>query len=177
MTPSNAIARLQQTWESPSYIMMVGVPGVGKSSFIKKFREQHKDLIHVASTDDLLEVEAARMGMTYSDAFLKVSQKVLKRAMEAEIKNAISERKTIFHDQTNMSRKARGSKLAAIPDYYKKICLNFTVDDKILYERLNERARLTGKVIPEFVIKNMFNSYQAPSKAEGFSLIIEVDNN
>lgn len=171
-----AIQRLTQVWQSPAYVMAVGAPGVGKSTFLKKFLEGHNGKIHVASTDDLLELEAAKLGLTYSEAFHKVNQKTLKKQMEEGIIKAIHARTSIFHDQTNMGRKSRVSKLEPVPASYFKICLNFTVDDKVLYARLEERARLTGKIIPPFVVKNMFNSYVAPSTSEGFDLIIEVDN-
>lgn len=176
MKTSTAIQRILQSWSSPSYVMMVGAPGVGKSTFIKILREQLHEKIHIASTDDLLEIEAARLGLTYSEAFHKVNQKKLKQDMEAGIELAFHANMSIFHDQTNMSRKARVSKLAPVPLNYTKICLNFTVDDKVLQVRLDERARLIGKVIPPFVLKNMFNTYVTPSKDEGFNLIIEVDN-
>ena len=177
MNIQEALSCIRQTFQPPSYIMLVGVPGSGKSTFIKHFKESFDIKIHIASTDDLLEVEAARMGLTYSDAFFKVSQKILKKEMENEIKKSIDCNTTIIHDQTNMSVKARRTKLSVIPGHYKRFCLDFKVDKLILKQRLDERAELTGKVIPPFVMSNMFSQYQVPTKEEGFDLIIEVNNN
>ena len=156
--------------------MMVGVPGVGKSTFLKRLLAGLDEKTYIASTDDLIEVYAAKHGLTYSEAFHKCNQKQLKRDMEAGIEKAFHTKTSIFHDQTNMSRKSRASKLEPIPDGYFKICLNFTVDDKILLQRLDDRAKATGKVIPPFVLKNMFDNYDRPSTTEGFDLIIKIDN-
>ena len=176
MKPSVAIQKLIDSWSSPSYAMMVGVPGVGKSTFLKKFLALIHEQYFIASTDDILEVEAKRLGLTYSEAFHKVNQKKIKREMEDGIAKAISAGKSIFHDQTNMGRKSRVSKLKNVPDFYKKVCLNFSVDDKVLAERLEARAISTGKIISPFVLKNMFSSYVAPSREEGFDQILEIDN-
>lgn len=178
LKPSVAVQRLASQWISPAYIVMVGVPGCGKSTFREKMLEAgfiHSP-VYVASTDDIIDREAAKRGISYSDAFHKLNQKAIKREMEEGIEKAILQRHTVIHDQTNMSRKSRSSKLKAVPDSYFKICLNFTVDDRELQRRLDERGRLTGKVIPPFILKSMFNNYDPPIKEEGFNLIIEIDN-
>jgi len=171
-----AIQRLLSQWSSPSYLMMVGVPGVGKSTFIEMLKTKLDEVTFTASTDNLLEEEAKKLGITYTEAFHRVNQKQLKQRMDAGIANAIEKRLTIIHDQTNMSRKSRTAKLKNVPSTYFKICVNFTVDDKVLKQRLEARAKVTGKEIPDFVLKSMFDSYNPPSRDEGFNLILEVDN-
>jgi tRNA uridine 5-carbamoylmethylation protein Kti12 len=180
MKISIAIQKLIHDWNSPNYIMLVGPPGIGKSTFIKKLLERveiSNEPIHIASTDDIIEIKAAEAGLTYSEMFHQVNQKVIKREMEAGIELAFEGDMNIIHDQTNMSRNSRASKLCIIPDNYQKICVNFTVDDKILQQRLDDRAKLTGKIIPPFVMKSMLNNYEAPDKNEGFNLIIQVETN
>lgn len=159
------------------YVMMVGVPGVGKSSLISKFHEMSDLHIHVASTDDLIDIESIKCGITYNEAFNKLDQKQLRREMEKGILLAVSNNEIIFQDQTNMSSKQRSSKINLIPKSYYKICLNFNIDDDILKSRLDIRAQKTGKIIPEYVIKNMLSNYNIPSKSEGFDLIIDINNN
>lgn len=176
MKPSAVIHRLQEIWTEPTFIMMVGAPGTGKSTFLKKFSEASGHLVHVASTDDLIEVYAAEHGITYSEAFNRINFKTIKNQMTFEMSQAIVAKKNIALDQTNMTKKSRTSKMKDVPDSYLKVCLDFTVDDKVLKERLRIRAETTGKVIPPFVMGSMFKSYQPPSKDEGFHHIININN-
>ena len=178
MKNSDAIHQLIKNFKSPAYIMLVGPPGVGKSTFIKQYLNHigmAKMNFHVASTDDIIEKIAAENGRTYSETFHNVNQKLIKKEMEVGIKQAFQDNISIIHDQTNMSRKSRASKLINIPDNYQKICLNFILDEKVLMERLDNRAKLTGKTIPQFVMKSMLNNYEVPTEAEGFNLIIQVE--
>jgi len=173
-----AIQQLIKTFKSPTYIMLVGPPGVGKSTFIKEFLKQvdNKCHFHIASTDNLIEIKATEQGITYNDYFHIVDHKKLRREMEAGIELAFHADISIIHDQTNMSKKSRASKLYCIPDNYQKFCLNFKLNEKTLQERLDNRGKLTGKTIPDFVVKSMLSNYEEPSKLEGFDFIFEINN-
>lgn len=173
MNPAIAASRVNHllNQENPIFIMMVGVPGCGKSTFIRSLGQN----IMIASTDDMIEEKALQAGKTYSQIFDKINHKHLKLDMIRDIKKAIVDRHHVALDRTNMSRKTRSEFIDLFPDNYTKVCLNFSIDDKVLRERLKARAEATGKVIPEFVLFNMFKSYNPPIKDEGFDIIIEVD--
>jgi len=164
----------------PWMIMMIGLPGSGKSTLISNLQAalglQGLPAVEVASTDALIELEAVRMGITYSEAWDKVNMKTINNQFKDKIKSLISSKSCFILDQTNMSRKSRESKISGVSPVYHKICLSVTVDDKILAERLATRAANTGKVIPPFVMKNMASSFVPPSKSEGWNLIVDVVN-
>ena len=177
MKINQALQKIQENFNNPCYIMMVGVPGCGKSTIISKIIELNSDRgFFVASTDDIIEDIAKSKGKTYSEVFPSINHKQIKKQMDENIQKSFNKGNHIIHDQTNMSSKSRTSKLSNVPDSYFKICLNVSVDDKVLFERLDKRAKETGKYIPKHVIDNMFNSYNPPTKKEGFGLIIEIDN-
>lgn len=151
----------------PFLLVLVGLPGSGKSTFVNKLKENFS--LHVASTDDLIERDAAKAGKTYSEYFKIANQKNLKREMDEGITTAVYAGKNIVNDQTNMGGKKRKALLDSINDDYAKYAIVFDVDSAVLKERLEKRAAATGKVIPDHVIHNMTSNYQAPSTREGFT--------
>lgn len=149
-------------------IMLIGLPGSGKSTYIKKINKDNEYV--VISSDDILEELAKLDGTDYNRAFAKHANfagKEMFRRAEAAIKNGAN----IIWDQTNMNVKNRKRKLAMFPDTYTKRAVVFSIDDGELNRRLKKRERETGKKIPDHVIKSMAASYQAPTRGEGFSKI------
>ena len=157
----------------PLFFMTAGLPGSGKSTLLTALKVAHPDL-QIASTDDFIESEGKKLGLNYSEAFKAISFAHAKTACNKIISDAVKAKQNLVLDQTNCGSKARKTKLEDIPSSYTKVCLVFDIPDSVLRERLETRARETGKVIPEFVLKNMSNSWQYPSKSDGFDHIIDV---
>lgn len=150
----------------PKFYMLVGVPGSGKSTFIRKFMS--KDYV-ILSTDDFIEEKANLENKTYSQVF----QRYIKEAtnqLNKNLMNATQLKKSIIWDQTNLTVANRKKKLDQIPDFYEKIAVYFKIPHD-LEERLASRP---GKTIPDDVMRNMINQLEKPSKAEGFTKIIEI---
>jgi predicted kinase len=172
--PSNTIIQeinLQVTL--PWALILVGLPGSGKSTFVNALLEKHPNT-HIASTDNLLEEFAKERGISYTEAFSTNTENLQTKMMEG-MTQAIKDQKNIVVDQTNMSIKSRKSKIDILKkNGYTVMALVFEVDDVTLQERLKTRAINTGKVIPQRVMEMMSKSYQAPSIDEGFELVINV---
>lgn len=174
LTVNHAIRHITDLPTRPLAFMAVGLPGSGKSTFLKKLEAELGEKLVIASTDDLIEREAAKRGITYSEAFNKVNFKQLQAEFKRGIEAAVKAGKNVAIDQTNVGTKSRRSKMELVPETYTRVCLVFDVPEHVLRERLDKRAAETGKVIPPFVVKQMTNSWQTPSKSDGFDVIIEI---
>jgi tRNA uridine 5-carbamoylmethylation protein Kti12 len=153
-----------------SFTMLVGLPGVGKSTYIKNKLLPHMDQNKtiVLSTDDYIQKFAHENNKTYNEVFAEHFPLALKQ-MNKDFDCAISNNNNIILDQTNLSIKSRHKKLCRVPKtYYKRCVIIFPVSDFVHHKYLHER---NGKTIPEHDMKKMRESFQLPSRDEGFDVI------
>ena len=158
----------------PCAMMLIGVPGSGKSTFVDYcFNDcqfnSHMSGCALISTDYFIENWAKDLDMTYN-ALFKDSIKLAERMMYKTLDLAISRNRGIIWDQTNISKKVRKNKLDKIPKQYYKVAVFFETPHD-LQERLAGRS---GKMIPDDVMKNMINNIEFPSLDEGFDQIITI---
>lgn len=151
------------------FIVLIGLPGSGKSTFIKNFLSSQDKEFVVMSTDNVIDELCAKEGITYTEGFQKFIGQATARVNQ-NLKSAINAKKNIIIDQTNMSVKSRKPKLDLAVGYH-KIAVVFSVDEETLQTRLKNRSEKTGKHIPDFVMDSMKKSFQEPSKSEGFDVI------
>lgn len=148
----------------PMMIMMVGLPGTGKSTFIN---QNFKDL-NVVSTDNIIEQMASEKGITYSEAFNDCIKIATKKFFE-QISNNVESNVSFVVDRTNLSTNSRKKILDLIPSEYNKIAIVVSLNDETEhFRRLNNRP---GKIIPDHVVQTMKKSFEMPSKSEGFHKI------
>jgi len=149
----------------PKLYMLIGVPGAGKSTWIKN--RTWADKTTVVSSDRFIDEEAERQGKTYNEVFsdyVKIATKLMENHALVAQANGLD----IIWDQTNTSIKSRKPKLAMLPDY-EKIAVYFnTPEPEILAWRLENRP---GKSIPWDVMRSMIDNLQAPTEEEGFKEI------
>jgi predicted kinase len=154
--------------------MMVGFPHTGKDEWIKEqvaMGSFPSDTVFL-STDDWIEAEAAKEGVTYNDIFRRPGafDKACK-AMETKAREAVVARACVVWNQTNLSVYSRQQKLAMFRGYFKNAVHIACPDDETWAAM---RARRPDKVIDPNELKNMRRRYCAPTTEEGFNAIIEV---
>jgi predicted kinase len=156
----------------PTYTMLIGVPGAGKSSWLAKQAIDWTNTV-LASTDNIIEHRAHEQGKTYSEVFKK-EIKAATREMARMIHDALDNGLNVIHDQTNVTVKSRADKLSMVPDTYRKVAVFFpTPPQAELARRLASRP---GKMIPVNVVMGMVSQLEMPSEAEGFDHIKVVSS-
>lgn len=149
------------------FIMLVGIPGAGKSTYIKQLDLTNFTII---SSDDIIEEEAARLGKTYSEIFkdfVDTAAEMVARKFDLAVYN----NDNIIWDQTNLTSKKRKSILVKVPKKYYKKAVLFTINLDVAKERVIKREKETGKKIPFKVLDDMHSRLEVPTQLEGFDEI------
>lgn len=157
--------------ERPNLIVLVGLPGSGKSTWCDEFLSKCSEDFTIISSDAEVEKLCEAAGTTYSEGFSRYVGKAT-AIMKQKVREAVNKKENIVWDQTNMNVKKRKSIFNDVGNEYYKIAVVFELDDeKELQRRLQYREETTGKHIPAHVITNMAKSYVRPTKQEGFDLV------
>jgi predicted kinase len=141
---------------------MIGVPGSGKSTWIKN--QDWALGLTVVSTDDFVEDYAKTQGKTYSEVF----DEYMPTAVDLMAKAVVHAREhghDIIWDQTSTTEKSRARKFRMLPDYEHIAVVFKTPDATELARRLASRP---GKNIPDHVIRSMIDHFEMPTQEEGF---------
>jgi len=149
----------------PKLYMLVGVPGSGKSTWVKN-QEWAKDCA-IVSTDKYVEEWAESVGKTYTEVFEEYMPVAVTR-MAGAVNGARDAGKDIIWDQTSTTIATRAKKFRMLPEYY-AIAVVFRIPEpQELQKRLASRP---GKVIPSEVLDDMIAKWQEPTEEEGFNEI------
>ena len=149
---------------------LIGVPGAGKSTWIKN---QIWALgMPVVGTDMFVEIEAHRQGKTYSEVFNDYMP-IAVRLMLNHALTCQANKLDFIWDQTSTTVASRKRKFnTLLPSQYEHIAVVFETPSRIeLKRRLASRP---GKEIPDSVMEGMLASFEFPSLEEGFKEIWRV---
>lgn len=153
----------------PKCTILVGVPGSGKSTWLKQ--QNLLDDTWIISTDDIIEEIAGVYGLTYDEGFkdlIKFAEKVMWKDLELAANDLHDWR--FYIDRTNLTAKSRKKLIDYLKPYgYEFECVVFpTPDPEEWKRRLDSRP---GKTIPQEAIDRMVKGYDVPTEKEGFSKI------
>ena len=152
----------------PKCYQMIGVPGSGKSTWI---RNQIWALgLTVVSTDTFVEDYARAQGQTYNQVF----RDYMPTAVDLMVQQVVFAREhghSVIWDQTSTTVASRRKKFRMLPDYEHVAVVFGTPEPVELARRLAGRP---GKSIPDHVMLSMLQNLKEPTLEEGFQEIWHV---
>ena len=156
----------------PEAILLIGPPGAGKTTWRDSYMCSAPANTVVLSTDDLIEAWATERGLTYAEARRQVDFTQMETAMKAAFRDAVSARRDLVIDRTNLRIASRRKWLANLPGY-RRIAVVFEVPEDELRRRLAHRAATGGKFVSPKLLAGMLASYEPPA-ADEFDEIVRV---
>jgi predicted kinase len=162
---------------TPELIMLVGMPGCGKSTWVRNFVSTEAGRQYaIISTDDMIEEAARECGITYNQAHALISSDEIVNLVFARVNECIKSGQSIVWDQTNLNVARRIEKIGMIPLKWKRKCVAFEVPlDEVKRRRDARESANPGKSIPSDILENMLADYQRPTKIEGWDEIIFIN--
>ena len=155
----------------PKCYQLIGVPGSGKSTWIKN--QEWALAIPVVSTDNFVDAHARKQGKTYTEVF----EEYMPMAIELMINQVVAVREAehdVLWDQTSTTVNSRKKKFRMLSDYDHIAVVFRTPKIEVLKERLIGREA-SGKVVPWDVVQGMIDNFEMPTEEEGFKEIWYVD--
>ena len=139
----------------PDFLMLVGLPGSGKSTYIKKYFNQN---LRVHSSDAIREELS---GDVNNQNINKQVFDLLHKRVKEDLKNGIS----CVYDATNISWKRRKAFLESLNGINCwKVCHFIATPYEVCLDRNRQRER----VVPDDVIKRMYLNFDIPWYNEGW---------
>ena len=149
----------------PKCYQLIGVPGAGKSTWIKD--QIWTWGLTVVSTDPFVEDYARAQGKTYSQVFsdyMPIAVKLMANQALICQANGLD----VIWDQTSTTAVSRIRKFNTLPKYEHIAIVFRTPDLDVLKARLAGRP---GKEIPWEVVQGMIDNWEEPTEEEGFKEI------
>ena len=152
---------------TPNLFLIIGVPGSGKSTFIRDYVTYYKEnntKVAAISRDDI-RFSLLKEGEEYFS-----HEKEVYKILWESINSALSEGKSVFVDQTSLTKASRRWLLDHVTGYDKVFAI--WIDEKLdtCLER-NEFRKGTKRYVPRGIIRRMFVQFEMPSIDEGFDAI------
>ena len=158
--------------EPPLLVMLVGLPGSGKSTAAKRLASVISSQgrpCEIVGTDAYLEAEAVRRGLPYITVFAEQFD-AADAVMWRQAREAIRSRISVIWDQTNLTVSARRRRLRLFPRDYLRIAAVMPAADDEAWER--NLARGPGRAVPEDAFNRMRAEFRRPSEEEDFQMFL-----
>ena len=143
----------------PTLILLVGIPGSGKTTYAEKYIEKNPGTVHLSSDKICKEL--------WGDEAIQGDNNEVFSLMQSRAINALNFGDNVIYDATNITRKDRSYIIALCPKFVKIECHIIWAPIETCIKRDATRKRTVGKE----VIDKMLKRFQAPYYDEGLDEI------
>ncbi|KAH7291277.1 hypothetical protein KP509_29G009600 [Ceratopteris richardii] len=158
-------------------IMMVGLPGSGKTTWAEKWCKEHPEKRYmVLGTNlalDQMKVPGLMRKKNYGERFERLMDRATK-IFNKLIERASKTSRNFIIDQTNVYRSARIRKLKPFKNFCKTAVVVFP-DPEELKRRTCARAQEMGKEVPQEAVNEMLANFLLPNTKDSLNSVEPFD--
>ncbi len=144
--------------QSPSMVLMVGIPGSGKTTHIRQHYAQYRHLSRDALLLEMTNTQDYRLAWQRQEE-QQLSARI-DAALQQQVRDAIAARESVVIDMTNLSRNSRQKWFGLCPVDYHRQCDVLLVSDNTIWQR--NRQRPVTRQLPKAVLDEMLSRFEHP---------------